>query len=196
MNQLQSMPYKTIAFQVHFAYISFIWSQILLYMNLNFAYIDSLKVDIFVSLHFECLMLNALCFSIYAIFVSRFRCWLRWCWLCSYFVLALSFSKCQEAFSQSRGECRSCYISYISFPFMYCLIMFRFSGPCLCLCENEREVIVQGCVNCLSTCLLWECNGVFDWLLITNLAPIISSHIAPHLFIFKPRFYLFRILGR
>ena len=87
-------------------------------------------------------------------------------------------------------------ISYISFPFMYYLIIFRFSGPCLRLCENEREVIVQGCVNCLSTCWLWECNGVFDWLLITNLAPIISSHIASHLFVFKPRFYLFRTLGR
>ena len=92
--------------------------------------------------------------------------------------------------------CSRCYISFISFPFMYCLIIFRFSSPCLCLCENEREVIVQGCVNCLSTCLLWECSGVFYWLLITNQAPIISSRIAPHLFIFKPRFYLFCTLGR
>ena len=77
MNQLQNMLYKNNcisgSFCVHFIHMI---ANIVIYMNLKFefAYIDSLNVDIFVSLHFECLMLNALCFSIYAIFVSRFRC--------------------------------------------------------------------------------------------------------------------------
>ena len=31
---------------------------------------------------------------------------------------------------------------------VYIVVIFRFSGPCLRLRENERGVIAQGCVNC------------------------------------------------